>query len=140
VKALSVRQPYAWAIIPKSVFILWAVAGILVTPLCGLFFSCGCDWPWNGLFMACDAILDNTPPPHCPWCVNPLAATLSIGSALAVGTLVAWKIRNGPWNRHVEILYRPVVGVAVFASVLFLGGWLAALASSHPSFLGMGLN
>ncbi len=139
-KALSVRQPYAWAIIPKSVFILWAVAGILVTPLCGLFFSCGCDWPWNGLFMACDAILNNTPPPHCPWCVNPLAATLSIVSALAVGTLAAWKIRNCPWNRHVEILFRSGFGVAVFASMLFLGGWLTALASSHPSFLGMGLN
>jgi hypothetical protein len=75
-----------------------------------------------------------------PWCVNPLAATLSIVSALAVGTLAAWKIRNCPWNRHVEILYRSGFGVAVFVSVLFLGGWLAALASAHPSFLGMGLN
>jgi hypothetical protein len=124
----------------KSVFILWAVAGILVTPLCGLFFSCGCDWPWNGLFMACDAILNITPPPHCPWCVIPLAATLSIGSGLVAATLAAWKIRNCPWNRHAEILYRSGVGLAVFASVLFQGGWLTALASAHPSFLGMGLN
>ncbi len=124
----------------KSVFIVWAVAGIIVTPLCGLFFSCGCDWPWNGLFMACDAILNNRPPPHCPWCVNPLAATLSIGSALTVASLGAWKIRNCPMSHHAEILYRSGFAVAILASVLFLGGWLTALATAHPSFLGMGLD
>jgi len=89
--------------------------------------------------MACDAILNIKPPPHCPWCVHPLAATLSIGPALTVSTLVAWKIRNCPKSRHAEILYRAGFAVAIFASVLLLGGWLTALASSHPSYFGMGL-
>ena len=134
-KALNDRQPHQWATIPTSVFILWVVAGIIVTPLCGVFFSCGCDWPWNGLFMACNAILNNTPSPHCPWCVNPLMAITSIGSALTAATLTAWKIRNRPRNRQGEILYRSGFAVAIFASVLFLGGWLTALISSHPSFI-----
>jgi hypothetical protein len=30
--------------------------------------------------------------------------------------------------------------MAIVASVLFLGGWLTAHASAHPSFFGMGLN
>ncbi len=89
--------------------------------------------------MACDAILNNRPPPHCPWCVNPLAATLSIGSALTVGTLAAWKIRNCPRNLHGEILYRSGFVAAVFISVLVLSAWLTALATAHPSFLGIGL-
>ncbi len=90
--------------------------------------------------MACDAILNNRPPPHCPWCVNPLAATLSIGSALTVASLGAWKIQYCPTSHHAEILYRSGFAVAIFSSVLFLGGWLTALATAHPSFLGMGLD
>ena len=117
-----------------------AIAGVLVTPLCGLWFSCGCDWPWDKFFLACDAVVKNTPPPHCPWCVNPLAATLSIGSGLAAGTLAAWKVRALPSSDDVAILYRTGIGTATFISVLCLSGWLTALATAHPTFLGMGLH
>lgn len=51
----------------------WGTAIVLVTPLCGLWFSCGCDWPWVNFFFVCNAIV-NTPIPHCPWCVDSLTA------------------------------------------------------------------
>ena len=89
--------------------------------------------------MACDALLNIKPPPHCPWCVNPLMAITSIGSGLVAATFVAWKIRYCPRSRHAETLYRSGFAVAIFASVLLLGGWLTAQATSHPSFLGIGL-
>ena len=27
---------------------------IIVTPLCGFLFQCGCDWPWSGLDTRCN--------------------------------------------------------------------------------------
>jgi len=106
-----------------SIFSTWAIALGLVTPLCGLWFSCGCDWPWKGLFIACNAIMKSTPPPHCPWCVYPLTAILSIGISLAVGSLVAWNVHPSKPNRVAAILYRSGVGTAAFVGMLFLGGW-----------------
>ncbi len=123
-----------------SVFGTWVIALGLVTPLCGLWFSCGCHWPWNGLFMTCNAIVKATPQPHCPWCVYPLAATMSIGISLATGALVACRVHASPSNRVAAILYRSGVGTTAFVGVLFLGGWLSALATAYPSFLGLRLN
>lgn len=117
----------------------WIIAGILVTPLCGQWFSCGCDWPWGSLFWTCNAIVHNTPPPHCPWCTHPLAALLSIGGSLAAGTLAAWKGRVPPANDAVATLYRTGIGTATCVCALFLSGWLTALATAYPTFLGMGL-
>ena len=101
---------------PKRLSLLssWIIDLGLVTPLCGLWFSCGCDWPWNGLFMACNAITKTTPPPHCPWCVYPLTAILSIAIGLAAGTRVALKAYPCPLNRVAATLYRSAVSAAAF--------------------------
>jgi len=117
----------------------WGTASVLVTPLCGLWFSCGCGWPWGDFFFACNAIV-NTPVPHCPWCVDSLTAITSIGVSLAAGALAAWKIRPSASNAFVGILYRSGVGTAIFVDVLFMAGWLTALATGYPSFLGIRLN
>ena len=127
---------------PKRASIVgtWAIAAGLVTPLCGLWFSCGCDWPWNEFFWACNAIVKNTPPPHCPWCVYQLTAVMSIGVGLVLGTFAAWNVRACLSNAYAAILYRTGIGTAVFVGVLFLGGWLTALATIYPAFLGLRVN
>jgi hypothetical protein len=65
---------------------------------------------------------------------------MSIGSSLAAGTLAAWKVRGTPSNDDGAMLYRTGIGTATFVSVLFLSGWLTALTTAHPTFLGMGLH
>jgi hypothetical protein len=116
------------------------VAAVSVTPLCGLWFSCGCDWPWGDFFTACDAILKNTPPPHCPWCVHPLTALISIALSLAAGTLAVRKVPALQSNACAEFLYGTGIGAAVFTGVLLLSGWLSALVTAHPAFLGVSLD
>ena len=90
--------------------------------------------------MVCTAIIKNSPPPHCPWCVYPLTAIMGIGMSLAAGTLFAWKAHDSSPNRVAANLYRSGVGTAAFVGVLFLGGWLSALATAYPFFLGVSLN
>lgn len=123
-----------------SVVIHWAIAAGLLTPLCGLWFSCGCQWPWRGLFLACDAILKTTPPPHCPWCVHPLTAAIGVVVSLAAGTLAIRRLPALSSNVWAEMLYRTATSAGVFIAVLFLSGWLSALVTGHPSFLGIGLH
>lgn len=123
-----------------SIVVTLAIGGGLVTPLCGLWFSCGCDWPWNGFFSACNAIMKDAAPPHCPWCVHPLIAAMSIGISLAAGTLAAWRVFPVPANVSAASLYRSGLGVVVVISVLFLGGWLTVIGNTYPSFLGIRLD
>jgi len=105
----------------------------LTTPLCGYWFSCGCAWPWQGLFWLCDAVLGTKALPHCPWCVHPVAAALSIGSGFLLGGWVVWKI---PGSRA-EAARRTALGILVFVLVLAAGGWMTAMSTHHPHFLGL---
>ncbi|MBS1214331.1 MAG: hypothetical protein H6R26_2948 [Proteobacteria bacterium] len=122
-----------------SVAAFWTIAALLVTPLCGIWFSCGCDWPWDRFFLACNAVVDNAPLPHCPWCTHPFAAVLSIGLAIGAGSLAAWNGPAWPASPGVKILHW--LGVtATFAGVLSVAGWLTAIATGYPTFLGMTLH
>ncbi len=42
---------------------------VVITPLCGWLFGCGCDWPWRGFIENCNAFKPDAPE-KCPWCVN----------------------------------------------------------------------
>lgn len=123
-----------------SLVTVWIIAGGLLTPLCGLWFSCGCDWPWGGFFMACNAIVKNTAPPHCPWCVHPVMAAVSIGISLVASTIATSKVGNFSSKSYAARLYRIAVGTAVFVSTLSTGAWVGALATGYPLFLGMRLS
>jgi hypothetical protein len=103
-----------------SVAVTLTIAVALVTPLCGLWFSCGCDWPWYGLFILCDALVKNTPPPHCPWCVHPLPAAVGIAASLAAGAIAAWKARRILPNGCAGVLCRSGLGVAAFVFALLI--------------------
>ena len=43
------------------------IALIFVTPLCGLIFQCGCDWPWSRLDARCNFYKPEADH-QCPWC------------------------------------------------------------------------
>ena len=68
--------------------IVFIIELILITPLCGLIFQCGCDWPWFGLDEKC-----NFYQPHikhqCPWCVSMLTGGFSLVIAMITGIYVS---------------------------------------------------
>jgi hypothetical protein len=70
VTPLSMRNPSLAALAVVAVFAL-----IAITPLCGLMFDCGCDWPWNGLHHHCN-VFDAHAKLKCPWCDSKVAGTL----------------------------------------------------------------
>jgi len=108
---------------------------ILLTPMCGFLFQCGCDWPWSGLDAHC-----NFYKPHaehkCPWCVSMVTGVLATGLATLVGVLIAmmplWKISGTAKQVSVRILF----GLSAFFVVGILTAALAAIVQHYP--LGIG--
>ena len=110
------------------------LALILITPLCGFFFDCGCDWPWAGLHEKCN-IYDDKIDSKCPWCLPWFTGVLSSGLAIAAGFLIAVskpkEIRIPVNNAISELFIRLLLGM--FAFLLTAAG-TAWLASSTQAF------
>jgi len=108
---------------------------ILLTPMCGFLFQCGCDWPWSGLDAHC-----NFYKPHaehkCPWCVSMLTGVLATGLATLTGVLIAmiplWQI-SGTIK---QVSIRIVLGLSAFFVVGIVTAILAAIVQHYP--LGIG--
>ncbi len=112
---------------------------ILVTPLCGFLFDCGCTWPWSGLDSGCNFHQHNAVH-KCPWCSSLITGWLSVGVSIASGVFVAASPLSilGDGARH-ESLIRILSGTMTFLCVAILAGWLAAKLQDYP--LGMfGIN
>jgi hypothetical protein len=86
VTRLSWRNPSRAALAVVMVFAL-----IAITPLCGLTFDCGCDWPWNGLHHRCN-VFDPAAKLKCPWCDSKVAGTLSMIAVFGLSGAAAWGI------------------------------------------------
>jgi hypothetical protein len=108
---------------------------ILLTPMCGFLFQCGCDWPWSGLDAHC-----NFYKPHaehkCPWCVSMVTGVLATGLATVVGVLIAimplWKMSG----MIQQVSVRIVLGLSAFFVVGIVTATLAAIVQQYP--LGIG--
>ncbi|MEW5056879.1 MAG: hypothetical protein AB1Y25_04590 [Cycloclasticus sp.] len=60
---------------------------LLMTPLCGLMFDCGCTWPWEGLDSHCN-IHDSTALQQCPWCVSVSGCRVCFAGSALRGVIV----------------------------------------------------
>jgi hypothetical protein len=115
------------AVVFTSIIVL-----ILVTPLCGFLFDCGCTWPWLGLDSGCNFHQQNTVY-KCPWCVSWITGWFSVGVSISSGVfvavsplpIVADRVRN-------ESLIRILLGTMTFLCVAILAGWLAAELKNYP--------
>jgi len=112
----------------------WTVAAgiaLLVTPVCGWLFRCGCDWPWRGLATHCN-YFDATATVRCPWCEHPLASALAIVTSTAVGmTATQRAVRRCPTDGN--LLRALLLGLAVsVAGLLFTGAVTLCLAGTLP--------
>jgi len=110
---------------------------IIVTPLCGLLFQCGCDWPWSGLDAGCNFYKPGADH-QCPWCASMLTGIFSTGLAIISGVLTAMAPSlplaiHRPVN---EVAVRTLLGLTVFVLVAILTAGLAALWQNYS--LGVG--
>jgi len=106
---------------------------ISITPLCGVLFQCGCDWPWLGLDANCNFHQSNIKQ-QCPWCVSMVTGVLSTSLAIVAGLfssrLSIIRLSNQQGNK--EILTRVLVGISAFFLMAIITATLAALWQGHP--------
>ncbi|MDD2660294.1 MAG: hypothetical protein PHY54_11560 [Methylococcales bacterium] len=106
---------------------------IIVTPLCGLIFQCGCDWPWLGLDVGCNFYKPGAVH-RCPWCASMATGIFSTGSAIISSVLTAMASSSAlAMYRSVnEVAVRTLGGLTVFILVAILTAGLAALLQNYP--------
>ena len=135
-KALLANREQRYSAISTLIIIV-----IIITPLCGFLFQCGCDWPWAGLDSKC-----NFYKPHaehkCPWCASMTTGILSIGGAIIAG-LWATTISFPVDTEHKiikAIILRILFGTMVFVLLASFFAGLAALYQGYPLGIGSKLD
>ncbi|NOQ15189.1 MAG: hypothetical protein GQ583_12035 [Methyloprofundus sp.] len=110
---------------------------IIITPLCGFLFQCGCDWPWSGLDRNCNFYQAHAQY-HCPWCASMISGILSTGLAIIAGIFAATTPQHSLSYAHAvgEVSIRIIFGITVFILVAILCAGVAALLQAYP--LGIG--
>jgi len=108
-----------------------------ITPLCGLLFQCGCDWPWSGLVSHCNYYQKHATH-SCPWCASMITGVLSVGLAigLSLGGAISRFIFLQRQHAMTEILLRVIFALILFALTATLTAALAANWQAYP--LGIG--
>lgn len=108
---------------------------IMLTPMCGFLFQCGCDWPWFGLDAHCNFY--KPPAEHkCPWCVSMLTGTFATGLATIFGVLITMMPLWNITGILTQVSARIVLGLSAFFVVGIVAAALAAIVQHYP--LGIG--
>lgn len=113
---------------------------LLITPLCGLMFDCGCTWPWpwEGLDSHCN-IHDSTALQQCPWCVSLLAGVVSVSLAVLCGVLLSMSVPeasiDGRYALALDAAKKISLGLLGFVFVVLFTGYLSAYFQAYPYFI-----
>lgn len=105
---------------------------IVITPLCGVMFQCGCTWPGLGLDAGCN-IHDIKAQHQCPWCASPLTGWLSAGFAASIGIIASifppsWITRQKSFAPMWQIL----LGISIFVTAALITGGISAFLQHYP--------
>ena len=104
---------------------------IAVTPLCGLMFDCGCDWPWSGLYHHCN-FFDALAKLKCPWCDSTVAGALSMLGVFGASIFAAYRAASVTGSANARFTIGVLAGAVTFHLVSLATGVLAALATGYP--------
>lgn len=118
-------------------FIVVLICLIIITPLCGFLFNCGCTWPWDGLADYCN-YFDEHAQDRCPWCASKWAGGWSVGLSISTGYLGAMaglKPSIFPNDKYGEILIRVLIGLCLFLIVAASAGWISATVQNYNHFV-----
>lgn len=121
---------------PESIITL-LLALLLITPLCGWLFQCGCTWPWAGLATHCNYYVDPVGE-HCPWCQSLLAGSLSVGLVVASAYFTAVSTRYTGLFRAFqvnEIFIRVACALLVLLFVATFTAWISAAVLGYSDFV-----
>ncbi len=117
--------------IMQYIFIL-LIALVLITPLCGFVFQCGCDWPWSGLDEKCN--FHRNIQPSCPWCVSYVTGFLATVFAIMAG-LWASSVNHLSGKTEIKIINWFVdvfIGVLVFVLTATTLAIISAFWKGYP--------
>ncbi len=119
-----------------SAAITLIIIAIIVTPLCGFLFQCGCDWPWLGLDSDCNYYQPDAVQ-QCPWCASMITGVFSTVLAAFMGIYVSTiSISLTNLTAIKEIAIRTISGVLVY---ILLATSIASLAAFSQNYsLGIG--
>jgi len=131
-KALLASRELRYSAISTLIIIV-----IIITPLCGFLFQCGCDWPWTGLDSNCNFYKPQAEH-KCPWCASMTIGILSIGGAMIAGlwaTTISLPVDTE--QKIIKIItLRIVFGIMIF---VLLASFIAGLAAFYQGYpLGIG--
>jgi hypothetical protein len=104
---------------------------IAITPLCGLMFDCGCDWPWSGLYHHCN-FFDALAKLKCPWCNNVAAGALSMLAVFGASIFAAYRASSVSASANARFTIGVLAGAVTFHLVSLATGVLAALFTGYP--------
>jgi hypothetical protein len=117
--AVFVPRSARW--IPESITLFGIL--IVITPLCGFLFGCGCAWPWSGLVENCN-YFDPFETHPCPFCEH---SSLSIPLLSAIALIGLAVVRSGifrVFHFGGSIILDSLGGLIVFMLLTLIAGSL----------------
>ncbi len=109
------------------------IAAIVITPLCGLLFQCGCNWPWYGLYKFCNYFRPEAV--HtCPWCSSLVSGVFSCGLSILTGAWVS--ISGSPFAPGKPVISRLLSGLFAFLIMAVITAFIAAYLQDYPEGIG----
>lgn len=103
--------------------VLGGATAVAFLPLCDLLFGCGCEWPWAGGIRHCN--IYDPAAAHCPWCVYPRSADLSLAALLSAETAGAWVVARRSQGWLTPLLGSVLAGGAMALFVRAFVAWWA---------------
>lgn len=135
----QIRQLFSSTEKQWSLLITLVATLILITPLCGFLFQCGCDWPWSGLDSNCN-FYKPIAKHRCPWCASMISGVASTGIAIIGGLLATITTFSSFFlNKYLsinEVVLRTLVGLATFFLIATLTAMISAICQNYPLGLG----
>jgi len=103
---------------------------VMITPLCGLSFACGCQALWSGAETHCNV---NRPgEPHCPWCEVPVLGAVGGGLTL-LAQVGAYLVAR---RRRATALRAALLALVLLPPAFLASAALTWLATDYPHLLG----
>jgi hypothetical protein len=103
---------------------------VMITPLCGLSFRCGCEPLWASGYTHCNVGREGEP--HCPWCEQPTLGAVGGGLTLLVQSAAFAFLRRRGGSR----LRAAFVALVLLPPAFFASAGLTWLATDYPHLFG----